>query len=110
MKPIQHGGDRGGQIGRRAFIRSAVAGGAVVGVTSLAGCSPASPAIPPTQGAAGSSSPAAGAPTAQISPTPAAAQFKLGGTFKMSYQGEAANLDPHLLADLGSNAYGPGIA
>jgi peptide/nickel transport system substrate-binding protein len=66
--------------------------------------------IPPTQGAASSSSPAAGAPTAQISPTPAAAQFKLGGTFKMSYQGEAANLDPHLLADLGSNAYGPGIA
>jgi peptide/nickel transport system substrate-binding protein len=91
------------RLTRRGFVRGATAGAAAVGVTSLAAC--AQPVAVP---AAPTTAPAAAAPTtAAATATP---QAKQGGKFTISFQGEAPNLDPHMVSQIGAHVFGPGIA
>src|SRR5437899_839896 len=97
----------GRRLPRRAVVRGAAAAGLATGITSLAGCtSPA--AVVPSPAAVATSAPAAGATGPTPSPTPV--QAKLGGKFIESFQGEAPNLDPHMVSQIGSHVFGLGIA
>src|SRR5262245_30770944 len=83
----------GRPVGRRRFLRGGAAFGAAVGVTTLAGCAPASTGgaaatVAPAPSTAAASAPPATAPTA-------VPKVKLGGTFRGAFQNEAPNLDPH---------------
>jgi ABC-type transport system substrate-binding protein len=106
QNPIAFGGRR--RIHRRAFVRGTAVAGAVAGIASLAGCSPPISTAPATSSAAVAPTP----PPAAAQPTPAAtatAQAKLGGTFRISTQGETPSLDLHQVPTLVLHT-GPAIA
>jgi peptide/nickel transport system substrate-binding protein len=81
---------------RRTFVRGLVGAGAATGIASLAACASPSPA--PTAVVSGPPAPAPPAPAQAgpaATPTPAAPQAKLGGTFRLPAAADSADLDPH---------------
>src|SRR5438093_1039792 len=96
------GGWWGRRVPRRAVVRGAAVGAAVVGIGSMTGCAgPAAVATVAPPSAGTGAPPPAAAPAE--TPSPAAPAVKYGGTFRYPYTSatDVPNLDPALVPQLG---------